>query len=266
MATLVWDEVGERIYQTGVDHGVLYLHDGRVAVWNGITSVEESSDTELKQFYLDGVKYLETLLPTDFTGKLTAYTYPEEFDSVSGIASFDPGFSYYDQPSKSFNLSYQTKIGDDLDADRGYKIHVLYNVLANPDTRTFATLQDKAEAIEFSWALTGTPPKPELQGYRPTVHISIDSTTTPPDILELLENQLYGTDVSDASLPSIDDIAQYFGYVGALIIVDHGDGTWSAIDGAETYITMLDATSFQIDNADVTIVDVDTYEISTTNP
>jgi hypothetical protein len=269
MTKLVWDEVGERSYQSGVSHGVLYLNpqpEGAWAVWNGLKSVEESSDMELKQFYLDGIKYLETLTPGDFSGKLTAYTYPEEFDSVSGIAEFNPGFAYYDQPPKSFNLSYRTKIGDDLDPDRGYKIHILYNVLANPDTHTFATLQDKADPMEFSWSLTGTPPKPDLQGYRPTVHISIDSTTTPPDILAILEAQLYGTDTSAPSLPSIDDVAQYFGYLGSLVIVDHGDGTWSAIDGADTYITMLDPTSFKIDNADTVIIDSDTYTISTTNP
>lgn len=264
MATLVWDQVGERVYQSGISHGVLYLHDGTVAVWNGLTNIEESTDSELKSFHLDGVKYLETLVPGDFSGKLSAFTYPEEFDSVSGIASLNPGFAYYDQPSKSFNLSYRTKVGTDLDADHGYKIHILYNVIANPDARAFKTFEDKGEAIEFGWTLTGTPPK--IEGFRPTVHVSIDSEETPPEILKILEDQLYGTDTSDASLPSIDDIAQYFGYLGALIIIDHGDGTWSAIDGADTYITMLDATAFQIDNADVTYVDANTYEISTTNP
>ena len=108
MATLVWDKVGERVYQTGVDHGVLYLHDGTVAVWNGLTNVEESSDSELKSFYLDGVKYLENLIPGDFVGKLTAFTYPDEFDSVNGIGRSSPGLSYHNQPSKSFNLSYRT--------------------------------------------------------------------------------------------------------------------------------------------------------------
>jgi hypothetical protein len=265
MATLVWDKVGERLYQTGVDHGVLYLHDGRVAPWNGIISVEESTETELKQFYLDGVKYLENLTPGDFQGKLTAFTYPPEFDSVTGIAEFDPGFAYYDQPPKSFNLSYRTRVGDDLNPDRGYKIHILYNVLADQDTRTYASLQDKSEGMQFSWTLSATPPGPKLAGVRPTVHVSIDSATTPPDVLKILEAQLYGTDLTSPTLPSIDDIAQYFGYLGALIIVDHGDGTWSAIDGADTYITMLDATTFQIEDADATYLDTETYEISSTN-
>src|SRR5262245_60387570 len=99
MAGLVWDDISEKVYQTGIDHGVLYLHDGRVAVWNGLISVEESSTTELKSFFLDGVKYLETLSPGDFQGKLKAFTYPDEFDSVNGIGEVSPGLALYDQPS-----------------------------------------------------------------------------------------------------------------------------------------------------------------------
>src|SRR3954471_9342993 len=109
MAVLSWDDVGERVFQTGVDRGVLYLQDGRVAVWNGLTNVEESSNGELKSFYLDGVKYLENLTPRDYVGHLKAYTYPDEFDSVNGLVEVVEGFEAYDQPSKSFNLSYRTK-------------------------------------------------------------------------------------------------------------------------------------------------------------
>lgn len=265
MATLVWDQVGEKTYQTGIDKGVLYLHDGKVAVWNGLTSVDESSDVELKSSYLDGVKYLELLVPGDFQGKLSAYTYPEEFDSVNGIGTFSPGLEYYDQPSKSFNLSYQTRFGDDIEGiDHGYKIHILYNIIANPDSHTFATLKDQAEPVEFSWSLTGTPP-PIIEGFRPTVHIAIDSLKTPPDVLDMLEDVLYGTAESEPSLPSISDIAEWFGYLGALIIIDYGDGTWAAVDEADTYITMLNSTLFEIDGADATYLDPVTYTIQSTN-
>lgn len=263
MATLVWDQSGERSYQSGVDRGVLYLNDGTVAVWNGLINVEESTDSELKQFYHEGVKYLQNLVPGDFSAKLTAFTYPEEFDSVTGIADFNPGLDFYDQPSKSFGLSYRSKIGTDLDADHGYKIHLLYDLLANPEAHTFTTLQDKGEAIEFSWALTGTPQK--IAGHRPTVHLSIDSTTTPPEILSALEGELYGTDRSDPRLPPLTEVAKYFGYLGALIIVDNGNGTWTAIDPEDTYLTMLDDTTFQIENADAEFLDPVTYKISSTN-
>ena len=264
MTALVWDQVGDRVYQTGVDRGVLYLQDGRVAVWNGLIGVEESSDSELKSYYLDGVKYLEVLTPGDFSAKLKAFTYPEEFDSVNGIVYANPGLSYYNQPAKSFNLSYRTKVGNDLDeVGYRYKIHILYNLIANPDAISFDTEDTEIHPIEFSWSLTGTPPK--VSGYRPTVHISIDPRTTPPDVWQILTKTLYGTDVSDASLPSLQDIAEMFGYLGALLIVDHMDGTWTAIDESDTYITMLDVTIFQIDDADATFLDTVTYPISSTN-
>lgn len=265
MTALTWDEIGQRIYQTGVDHGVLYLHDGTSVVWNGLINVEESSNNELKAYHLDGVKYLEVMTPADFMGKLKAFTYPEEFDEVNGIGHVNPGFSLYDQPHKSFNLSYRTRIGNDIDGtDYGYKIHILYNVLAKPEVHSFNTLSNSAVApIEFAWSLTGTPVK--LGGFKPTVHISIDSTKTDPEILQLIEDQLYGTALSGASLPTLLQIAEYFGYLGALIIVDHGDGTWSAIDESDTYITMLDETTFWIDNVDAVYLDADTYQVSSTN-
>ena len=263
MTRLVWDDIGERFYQTGVDQGVLYLHDGTAVVWNGLTGVEESADTELKSYHLDGVKYLEVLTPGDFSAKLKAITYPDELEEVIGMTSFDPGLSYYNQPAQSFNMSYRTKVGNDLDEDFGYKIHLLYNVLANPDSYSFSSIKESLEPVEFSWTLTGTPPK--IAGKRPTVHIAIDSNTTPPDILRILEATLYGTPTSGASLPSLKEIAEIFGYLGALVIVDHRDGTWSAVDESDTFITMLDSTSFEIDDADATYLDADTYEISSTN-
>lgn len=265
MTVLAWDQTGERVYQTGIDHGVLYLQDGTVVPWNGLIDIEESTNPELKSFYLEGIKFLDTLIPGDFLGKLKAFTYPDEFDSVNGIGSVAPGMNIYDQPSKSFNLSYRTKIGNDLvGPEFGYKIHILYNILANPDAYSFETANDSGvQPIQFGWSLTGTPPK--MKKFRPTVHISIDSRETPPDILQLLEAQLYGTATTNPSLPSIQDVAEFFGYLGALLIVDHGDGTWSAIDESDAYVSMINSTTFQIDNADVVYLDADTYQISSTN-
>lgn len=265
MATLVWDKVGERIYQTGVDRGVLYLHDGRAVVWNGLTSVEESSDAERKSFYLDGVKYLENVIPGDYSGKLQAFTYPDEFDQVNGVETGFLGLGIYDQPSESFNLSYRTRIGDDVEGDEhGYKIHILYNVIALTDSYTFDTSKDSgAQPIEFGWNLSGIPEN--LQGFRPTVHISIDATKISTELLQQLEDMLYGTSTKNPQLPTLEELAEYFGYRGALIIVDYGNGVWAAVDETNTYITMTDETTFAIDDADVVILDAVTYEISSTN-
>lgn len=265
MTALVWDAIGERVYQAGIDRGVLFLNDGTAVPWNGLTSVEESSNSDIKSYYLEGVKFLENLIPGDFEGKITAFTYPEEFDKVNGLSSISPGLDIYDQPTTSFNLVYRTKIGNDLSQDFGYKIHILYNVIANPDTVSYDTLDDSGVSpTEFGWALSGTPTK--LVGFRPTVHISIDSTQTPSEVMLVLEQQLYGTETSEPRLPSMSEIAGYFGYLQELVIVDHGDGTWTAIDAADNYITMLDETTFQIDNADATYLDAVTYTISSTSP
>lgn len=263
MTTLTWDKTGDRVYQTGVDRGVLFLQDGTFAVWNGLTSVEEDSTDTLTSYYLDGVKFLDNLSPGDFTGILKAFTYPDEFDRVNGIASVAPGLNYHDQPSQSFNLTYRTKIGNDSDGiDHAYKVHLLYNLMAVPATFAFESLKDSVAPIEFQWNLTGTPPR--ITNARPTVHISIDSRTTDPGILEAIENMLYGTASSNPSFPTIDAVASLFGYFGKLIIVDNGDGSWTAIDESNSFITMTDPTTFRIDNADAVFLDASTYQISST--
>lgn len=268
MTAIVWDAAGTKFYQTGVDRGVLYLQGGNGIAWNGLTSVEEDTVQDLKSFWLDGVKYLDNLLPGDFSGKLKAFTYPDELEQVCGIVSPSDGLLFYDQPFKSFNLSYRTKVGNDLDGiDHGYKLHLLYNLVANPDTVAYNTLTDTTAApIEFAWALSGTPPtNPSSKGYRPTVHISIDSNDTDPEVLQAIEDILWGTDTTAPHFPSISEILNLFQSLGALIIVDNGDGTWQAIDNGDNYITMINPTQFQIDGADVVIINATTYQISTTN-
>ena len=268
MTAIVWDQVGTKTFQTGVDRGVLYPQGGIGVPWNGLTSVEETSNAELKSYYLDGVNYLDNLLPGDFSGKLKAFTYPDEFELINGIASPSDGLLFHDQPFKSFNLSCRTRKGNDLDGiDHGYVIHLFYNLLANPDTITYPTIPDtNMSAMEFSWTLSGTPPtNPSARGYRPTVHISIDSERTGDSILQAIEDILWGTDTTAPHFPSISEILNIFQSLGALIIVDNGDGTWQAIDNGDNYITMNSATQFTIDNADVVYLDATTYEISTTN-
>lgn len=264
MAKIQWDKIDERTYQSGVDRGVLYPQDGPGVPWNGFVGLEESANSELKAYYLDGVKYLENLSPGEFEGKLKAISYPEEFNPIMGLAVVAPGFIVTEQQPKSFNLSYRTRVGNPIEGtDYGYKIHILYNLLADPDTRSYSTLSDVNQPMEFVWNLTGTPPI--IHKFRPTVHVIVDSRTTPIDILELIEARLYGSDTTSANLPSITEVGEYFGYLGALLIIDNGDGTWTALDESNTYITMLDDTTFQIEHTDAVIEADDSYEISSTN-
>lgn len=263
MARIQWDNVDERIYQSGIDRGVLYTQDGSAVPWNGLVGMDESSTSELKAYYLDGVKFLENLSPGEFQGKLKAITYPDEFEQALGLAVVTPGLIVTEQQPRSFNLSYRTLVGNPIEGtDYGYKIHILYNLIAQPDTRSYTTLSDTDQGMEFVWNLTGTPPK--INKFRPTVHLVIDSRTTPIDVMKLLEDRLYGSDTLPANFPSITEVGEYFGYLGALIIIDNGDGTWTALDESDTYITMLDDTMFQIEHTDAVIVD-DAYDISSTN-
>jgi hypothetical protein len=209
MTALAWDKVGERVFQTGVDRGVLYLNDGASVVWNGLTGIDENHSVEIKSSYLNGLKYLQYAVLGDFSGSLKALTYPDEFDSVMGIVEIHPGLSYYDQPHKSFSLSYRTRIGDDvLGTELGYKLHILYDLLANSDAYSFVTQSESSDAMEFSWTLSASPVI--LSGHRPTSHLVVDSRTTPSETLAALEEILYGTGSTDPILPSVGDILDLF--------------------------------------------------------
>lgn len=265
MTALVWDAPGQRSYQAGIDRGVLYLHSGLAVPWNGLTGMEETTDSDYRAYYVDGIKFLEILSPGEFSGKLKAWTYPDELDQLLGIATVALGLSFHEQPPRSFNLSYRTKSGNDTDPDSGYTIHLLYNVIAKPDTYSFKTYTSNSlTPTEFSWTITGTPPI--IGGYRPTVHVTIDSLDTAPNAFQAIEDILYGTPSNAPRLPSIAELKSIFEALGVLIITDNGDGTWTAIDLSGDYITMDSPTSFTIANADADFLDATTYEISTTTP
>ena len=264
MAVLEWDKVGERVYQSGIDKGVLYLKDGTVAPWNGLTSVEDNTNSELKSYYLDGVKILDHVVPGDFEGVLSAITYPEEFDQVLGTMQVNTGLSFHEQEAQSFNLSYRTRVGNDVDEDYGYKIHLLYNLRASTEVQRFESTNEEPSVSEFSWSLTGTPPISTIDGIRPTVHISINSVSARSDLLQALEDILYGTVATAPRFPTLLEVRILFGEVGGLYIIDNGDGTWTAIDSSNDFITMLDADTFEIDHADATYLDADTYTITDT--
>jgi hypothetical protein len=200
MSKLEWDKVGERTYETGVDRGVLYLPEGGAVPWNGLTEVTESRGREVKSYYIDGVKYLDHHVPGSFSGKIKAFTYPNEVEVLMGNLEFAPGVVVHDQPAGIFNLSYRTRIGNDLDGiDHGYKIHILYNLMATANDVGFASVGAEVTPQVFEWNLTGTPAT--MFGIRPTAHISIDSRRIDPVLLQTIEDFLYGTEEIDPELP-----------------------------------------------------------------
>ena len=215
MPALTWDAVGARIYETGVDHGVLYLPDSTGAytkgvVWNGLVSVSESpSGAEPSPQYADNIKYLNLVSAEEFGATIEAFTYPDEFAVCDGTAEPTPGVLVGQQTRKPFGLSYRTKIGNDLSgSDYGYKLHLVYGALAAPTEKAYSTVSDSPEAITFSWSVSTTPV--EVPNHKPTATLTINSTKVDPAALALLEEMLYGTDTDEAELPLPADVIALF--------------------------------------------------------
>ena len=212
---LTWDQSGERTFETGVDHGVLYLPDAEGAyvdgvAWNGLVSVTESpTGAEANATYADNIKYLNLISNEEFGATLEAYTFPDEFAVYDGLVVPTPGLSIGQQIRKSFGLSYRTRLGNDIDGDEaGYKLHLIYGATAAPSEKAYNTVNDTPEAITFSWEIT-TIPVP-VTGMRPTSLITIDSTKVGSTELADLEDFLYGTSGTEPSLPAPDAVIALF--------------------------------------------------------
>lgn len=216
MSKLVWDQTGERFYETGVDHGVLYpiqtggLYNKGVA-WNGLTAVTESpSGAEANPLYADNIKYLNLISAEEFGATIEAYTYPDEFAECDGSVALVSGVYIGQQARKTFGLSYRTVLGNDVDSnDYGYKLHLIYGALAAPSEKGYTTINDSPEAITFSWEVTTTPVN--VEGYKPTASVTIDSTKVDAEKLAALEAILYGSDSEEARLPLPDELITILG-------------------------------------------------------
>lgn len=215
MSKLIWDKSGERLYETGVKHGVLYVQEAGAyangVAWNGLTAITESpSGAEATPLYADDIKYLNLVSAEEFGGTIEAYTYPPEFAACNGEAEMTPGVYVGQQDRKTFGLSYCTVIGNDTEVNNyGYKLHLIYGALASPSERGYATINDSPEAITFSWEFSTTPVN--ATGFKPTACITIDSTKVDAEKLKALEAILYGSDEEEPRLPLPDEVAQVMG-------------------------------------------------------
>lgn len=263
MARIVWDGVGERIYETGVDHGVLYLpnqsgvYDTGVA-WNGLISVNEApSGAEATPQYADNIKYLNLVSAEEFGGTIEAFTYPVEFARCDGSAELTPGVFVGQQTRSPFGLSYRTLIGNDTNqTDHGYKLHLVYNALASPSEKAYNTVNESPEAITFSWefSTTGVP----VPGHKPSATITIDSTKVDAEALATLEDILYGTALQAPRLPLPAEIYSIFENTVTTVVA-----TPPTFDTVTNTITIPTVTGvvYLIDNAPVTgtvVIDEDT--------
>ena len=209
---LVWDQTGEKFYETGVKNGVLYVQhtDGtypKGVAWNGLTAVTESpSGAEKTALYADDTKYLNMMSAEEFGATIEAYTYPDEFAQCDGSAEIADGVTIGQQARKTFGMAYKTTLGNDVsNNDYGYKLHIIYGALASPSEKGYSTINDSPEAITFSWEVTTTPVN--VTGKKPTASLVIDSTKAIPEKLAALEKILFGSTEAAARLPLPDEIA-----------------------------------------------------------
>lgn len=211
MPKLVWDAIGEKIYETGVDHGVLYVQEAgaypKGVAWNGLTAVTESpSGAEATPLYADNIKYLNLMSTEEFAATIEAYTYPDEFMVCDGSAELATGVMIGQQKRKTFGMCYRTVVGNDTESNAyGYKLHIIYGALAAPSEKAYATINDSPEAITFSWEVSTTPVA--VEGHEPTASIVIDSTKVDDEKLAALEAVLYGSEDAEPRLPLPDEIA-----------------------------------------------------------
>lgn len=204
---LVWDATGERLYETGVSQGVLYVQDStgkypKGVAWNGLTGVTESpSGAEATALYADDIKYLNLMSAEEFGATIEAYTYPDEFAQCDGSAELTAGVTIGQQDRKTFGMCYKTVLGNDSESNNyGYKLHIIYGAKASPSEKAYATINDSPEAITFSWEVTTTPVN--VNGFKPTASLTIDSTKVDAGKLTALEDILYGKDAGAEGTPA----------------------------------------------------------------
>lgn len=212
---LKWDQTGDRLYETGVKNGVLYVQENGVygagVAWNGLTAVTESpSGAEASPLYADDIKYLNLMSNEELGLTIEAYTYPVEFEACDGSATIAAGVTIGQQTRKTFGLCYRTTLGnDEAGNDYGYKLHLVYGCLAAPSEKAFATINDSPEAITFSWEVTTTPVT--VEGFKPTASVTIDSTKVVEGKMAELEKMLYGDGETAPKLPLPSELITLLG-------------------------------------------------------
>lgn len=260
MARLAWSAVGDRIYEGGVDRGVLYV-DGAGVPWNGLVSVDESpSGGEERSYYCDGVKYLILAAREEYKATINAFYSPREFDACDGQVAVRPGLFASQQRRKTFGLSYRSRIGNDVQGlNYGYKIHIIYNALASPSPRRYVTESSDPQASTLSWGIaTKAVAVPDAMH---SAHLVIDSTEASSYVLSLLEDILYGNDLNEPRLPDPEEIAALFDDDTEFTVTDLGDGEFE-ISGSDLAVQMLTTGVYQITHDNVVALDEGRAQIS----
>lgn len=264
MSKLVWDDIGTRFYETGVDRGVLFLPDGSGVAWSGLTSITEKTESQSSPVFFDGKKIMDSVVVGDYSATLKAITYPDEFLELEGIAALAPGSYIPGQRMYLFNLVYRTMVGNGLEGNQAdYKLHIVYNLMAMAQDSAYSTLGDDPTLAEFVWDISAIPE--EHPGFRPTAHIIIDTRDADPWLVDDLEDMIYGTEGTPPTLPSFADLITYLMAYARITVTDNGDGTWTATASHEFYAWADPAhTIFVMPHVNAVYLDPVTYELSDT--
>lgn len=210
MSKLEWGLFQDRLFETGVDRGALYVDDEIGVAWNGLTSVKENPNgADPKPYYLDGVKYLNLAESEEFAGSISAFNYPALFARCFGMTAIHNGLFITEQPRRPFNFTYRTRLGNAIQgAEYSYKIHLVWNALAGKSDKENQTITSSPTPVVLTWPITTLPPI--TSGYKPSAHMIVDASLTPAELLSDLEDMLYGTDELDARFPTQDELIAMF--------------------------------------------------------
>lgn len=259
---ITWGLITERQVEAGLDRGVLYPKNVPAVAWNGLLAVDEEGGEGTAEYYVDGRPFLYLPKPKEFKANLKAYTYPDEFSAIMGEVEVADGMYLDSQMGEIFDLSYRTKIVDGIRGTDGhYKIHLIYNATVVPSPRSYGTINESLNPVEFSWDIQAVPVR--VAGYRPTAHITIDTRNMDETRLTEIENILYGDYVVPARMPDPQFIFDLLSFGDTIVITDNGDGTWTA-EGSYQNIYMIGDEIFQIDNVNAIDNNDGTYTISST--
>jgi len=259
---LNWNNPEARIFEVGLDRGVLYPKSAPAVAWNGLTGVDENGAESSKVYYLDGRPYLIVPTPKEYQATLKAFTYPDAFSEIMGLVEATDGMYVDSQQGDAFDLSYRTLIGDaNQGLEAGYKIHLVYNAIAAPQGNSYSTMGSSVDPSEFSWDIQAYPMP--LVGYRSTAHVVIDTRHMDQYKLGEIEELLYGTDAAEASIPEPQVVFDTLNHGDAIIITDNGDGTWEA-SGSYKNVHLIGDGIFEIENVNGTDNGDGTFTISTT--
>lgn len=245
MTELMWDAVGSRRFESGLNRGVLYPNDAPAVVWNGLVAVDETLAAAPSPLYLDGLKFGDRQNFSDYSAKLNAFTYPDELNALTGTDTYGSGLQINGQRSRRFSLSYRTGVGTDVvGANAGSKIHLVYNALATPSGGSYGTTDSNTSPITFEWQLDAIPVR--YPGIRPTAHFVVDTTVVGVDELTELEAYLYGTSEVDAAFPTVEQLFDIFAEGPRPDPEIDEDGGWTMTGDARFFTMSEEDTAFSV--------------------